>query len=366
MLFFYIFLISPALDLYLKYKKLSVSLRPIRVALSSYDLDTLAFEMEYLRPQIVGVRDDASKLNLFSPLPVVGPYVRDLYRGSLAVLKAYDLSSNLVNKVKAAVPTLRYNPGPSETSASETRLAQATTALKQISVNLPEYKKELEDINREISSIDERRYPQTFKGISVRQTIKTLKSAARISFNSFDDLIKLLANLPELSGLDQDKSYLIIIQDNNEPRPGGGLLGGYAFFAVHDGSFSVMKSGDIYFLDETVDGPRPVIPEFLRRYYGYSTYMREANYSVDFKATAGVIRELWQSTPGSFPLEGIMVVDTDFVKALIDLLGPVTLSPEQTVNSQNADEVMRDFFFPRRRPLFVVAPLQRYRQRFIE
>lgn len=344
--FFYYFLIQPGLFLYSQSKELPQSLQPIISAAKRADAVRLNFEMGYLQKTIVGIRNAGSKIGILAPFPFVGGYAADVSNVTQAGFDAFDVAHSLSALISPLFPRINFNvwgtvaEGPSKISPQD-----IANALPKLSQELPKYKDRLISIFQKINKIDEKRYPEEFKGKPIRKYLTLVKSLSPLVISSFDDLTKALPLVPELLGANSGKNYLVIIQNDKELRPGGGLLGGYAFITMKGGDFKLVKSGDIFFLDNVVLNSRPPTPSFVSHYLGSNyLHLKDANYSADFKESAENIRKLWLSTPNSFDLEGIFVIDSEFIKALLGPLQQVDLGGGMKVDKDNVESVLNQFF----------------------
>ncbi|MEK7611519.1 MAG: DUF4012 domain-containing protein [Patescibacteria group bacterium] len=346
-LLFNYYLVQPTLFLYGKSKTLQRDLRPVLSALKRRDIETLNFELKYFRPQVEAIKKASVKIGVFASLPLAGPYARDLKNTGEAALEGYDTVIQMASFMVPLLPGVTFEGWQknSLTNSQTLKAGDVAKILPSVSTELGKYKTNLESISRKLMTLDEARYPEYFRGRPVRKYIAQLRTGSSLINKYFDDLIGTLALVPELIGTTGPKNYLIIIQNDKEIRPSGGLLGGYAFLSMDNGSFRLVKSGDISFLDKEVRSDRLPAPEFISRFLGEkSLYMKDANYSPDFKKSASTLLELWSNTPQPVALEGIIVLDTQFLKTLIDTLGEIKLDNGELINSGNIEATFDSFF----------------------
>jgi hypothetical protein len=346
-IFLYYFLIESALFLYAETKIISLKIRPIKNALERQDLPTLKFELEYFRKDLEKINSSTHKIGLFSAVPVVGGYALDLKNLSSAAILSYDAFSDLLERLIPNLPQINFGgyAGDYTRSSESSKIDQLVSAVPNISQELPKFKERLETVEEQINKIDENRYPENFRGRNIRSLVLQLKQGLNKLSLYFDDLSKTLAAAPQIIGVSQPRNYLVIIQNDKELRPGGGLLAGYAAFVLDNGNVKMTKSGDMSFLDEQVSRTRPLSPNFISRALGNPhLYIKDANFSPDFKSTAQAIDEIWQTIPGNNPLDGVVVFDTQFVKSLLSSLGEVSISSNQSVGVNNMDRALQNFF----------------------
>jgi len=343
----YFYAVQPILMLYGKSKTLPRSLRPIMAALNRKDIKTLDFELKYFRREILEIKNAADRIGVFRSLPWIGPYAADLKNGAGAGLEGYDTAIQMASFLEPFFPNITFGGWQSSpsTNSKELKFSDLAKSLPSFSEEFNKYRNNLESISGKLMTIDENRYPEYFRGRPIRKYLSRLRSLSSFVNKYLDELAETLSLVPELVGLESQKNYLIIIQNDKEIRPGGGLLGGYAFLTLENGDFKLTKSGDISFLDRNLTRARPLAPDYLVRFLGERyLYLKDANYFPDFAKSATLIRDLWLATPQSFDLESIIAVDTRFLKSLIEILGEIRLEDGQVVNAANIDQNLNGFF----------------------
>lgn len=131
--------------------------------------------------------------------------------------------------------------------------------------------------------------------------------------------------LPELLGFDSEKTYLIVLQNNLELRPGGGVIMAFGVLKLKDGrvvSFEVKNSKDI---DDNLKAL--VEPDFaLRRYGGEGNlFFKDASIDPDFVKSAIKITEVF-TLSSKEDLDGVIGVDLKVIRNLLPLIGSANVS----------------------------------------
>lgn len=155
--------------------------------------------------------------------------------------------------------------------------------------------------------------------------------------------------LPDILGFEKQKKYLLLFQNNNELRPSGGFIGSYAVIAVKNGKMGKLDINDVYSADGQLTGHvEPPVP--LKKYLGLTHwYLRDSNFSPDFPESAASAAFFLNLETGE-KVDGVIAVDTDFLKALIAVLEPVHLPNSNIVVNENnvvkltQEKVEKDFF----------------------
>ncbi len=154
-----------------------------------------------------------------------------------------------------------------------------------------------------------------------------------------DPLIKFLSNtqdvLPSIFGMDGQKTYLILFQDNMQLRPSGGLINAYGILKVNMGKVTEFSVKDVADIDFQLRGH--VEPPFaIRRYLRLEHwYMKDSNFDVDFVKSALSSSNFLFVEKGE-KVDGVIGVDLSFVKNILHATGPVYV-PEyrETVDENN-------------------------------
>lgn len=151
---------------------------------------------------------------------------------------------------------------------------------------------------------------------------------------------QLLDVLPHILGIDSPKTYAILLQDNTELRPGGGVVVVYALVTLQNGKLGKLQIHNVYEADDELKGH--VEPPFaIRRYLQQAHwYLRDSNFAIDgVKNAQNAAFFLQQET--ATRVDGVLAVDMSFMKAVVDSLGSVSL-PEynETLTQDNFSQIV--------------------------
>jgi UDP-glucuronate decarboxylase len=156
------------------------------------------------------------------------------------------------------------------------------------------------------------------------------------------DLLSVFSlELPELTGLNSKKSYLILFQNSNEIRATGGFIGSYATLDFVDGKIANLIIDDVYNPDGQiklreikVEPPLPIKEYLNEDVY----YIRNANWNPDFTKAYDDISNLFFRVDGR-RYDGIIAVDLYFVENILKVTGPVYLTAyNEEITPQNLYE----------------------------
>jgi len=129
---------------------------------------------------------------------------------------------------------------------------------------------------------------------------------------------------PDLLGVEQTRTYLVLALNEDELRPVGGFISGVGEVTVQAGQLITMTFRDSYAVDD-FSQPYPDPPEPLRRYMGIELWVfRDSNWSPDFPSTVRRAISLYRPDhPVS--VDGVIALDQQAVRGLVEALGPLSL-----------------------------------------
>jgi hypothetical protein len=124
---------------------------------------------------------------------------------------------------------------------------------------------------------------------------------------------------------DEEKTFLVLFQNNMELRPGGGYIGSFGILKVKNGKITYLQTHDLSNFDPRVpDGVEPPYPmgETLNI---KSWKMRDSNWSPDFPTNAQKAEEFYKMGKGAEQFDGIVAINTDVLTSFLKTTGPVTI-----------------------------------------
>ncbi len=170
-----------------------------------------------------------------------------------------------------------------------------------------------------------------------RQAIDTpsLSPRLRSIMDRFDAAYPLLRNglslariAPQLLGADRPRTYLIILQNEDELRPTGGFISAAGQVTLDAGKIVTLTVNDAYQVDDFTkpygDPPAP-----LWDIMGTQLWLfRDSNWSPDFPTSARQAIELYTYTQGG-TFDGVIALNQNVVEALTAGLGSLTIDATQ-------------------------------------
>jgi len=159
------------------------------------------------------------------------------------------------------------------------------------------------------------------------------------SFLALQKLLGVSSNVidevPLVLGVGQDKTYLVLFQNNMELRPGGGFIGSYGLISLHNGQIKDFSIHDVYDADGQLQGH--VEPPFaIRRYIPIvHLFLRDSNFDVDFTKNAQTAAFLLSQETG-VTADGVIGIDLETLRSALSAMGSVYVpSYNETVTDKN-------------------------------
>lgn len=183
-----------------------------------------------------------------------------------------------------------------------------------------------------------------------------LNDLSSLSSTNLDYLTKNLSSfggvidsLGSVLGENDEKRYLVMLQNNTELRPTGGFMGSFALLTFQKGILVEVKIHDVYDADGQLKGHvEPPMP--IAKYLGEANwFMRDANWDPDFATTAQRIMWFLQKEM-EMEVDGVWGIDVSVIQSLVAALGEVKVPDyDKYISADNFYEVVqyeteKDFF----------------------
>lgn len=296
-------------------------------AFKTQDLAAAKERLGTTKQRMKELEKEYRKLKPLSFVPVLGSYVRDGEHGVNAGMAAVLAGEKAIEALEPNADLLGLS-GKSrfvEGSADE-RIQTAVRTMSALTPKINEMAVHVDTMRKELAYIDPGRYPTQIGKTVIRQRIASTKDVIENAANLFVNAQPLLINLPKMLGEPNDKTYLVLFQNDKELRPTGGFMTAYAIFRISRGKMVLVKSDDIYSLDNALRTKFPAPREITTFHKGvYNLNIRDSNLSPDFKLSMSQFEEIYKSVSGHEAIDGIWAVDTHVLVEALRILGPITL-----------------------------------------
>ncbi len=137
--------------------------------------------------------------------------------------------------------------------------------------------------------------------------------------------------------VDQERTLLVLFQNNLEIRPGGGFLGAFAVVKIKNGKVITMETYDLSNFDKNI--PNTITPPYPMKEIGYVNFwkMRDSNFSPDFKKNAEKAQEFYALGGGKEKIDGVIGITANMLTSILKITGPIQLEDYPgTYTSENA------------------------------
>jgi len=134
-----------------------------------------------------------------------------------------------------------------------------------------------------------------------------------------------------------EKSFLLMLQNNMELRPGGGFLGQYAVIKIKNGQVTYTYFEDANLLDQRITAKVTPPYPFTRMMQLKKWKFRDSNFSPDFPTNVEKAKYFYRLAGKNSNFDGVIAVNSDVLLDILKLTGPVTVPGYAgEYNSQNA------------------------------
>ncbi|MEI6587843.1 MAG: DUF4012 domain-containing protein [Candidatus Moraniibacteriota bacterium] len=146
----------------------------------------------------------------------------------------------------------------------------------------------------------------------------------------------LVENFTQKDG--ETKTFMLLLQNNMELRPGGGFLGQYAIIKIKDGEVLSSYFEDANLLDQRIKAKVPTPYPFERMMQLKNWKFRDSNFSPDFPINVEKAKYFYRlSGKGSTAFDGVIAINAQVLNDILKLTGPITVPGYATeFNSDNA------------------------------
>lgn len=134
--------------------------------------------------------------------------------------------------------------------------------------------------------------------------------------------------------------YLIMFQNGSELRPTGGFPGTYGVVSFTNGKMDNLFIDDVYNLDGQLK--ENIIPPLQMQHITPNWGMRDANWYIDFSASARNIESFYKKESGK-NVDGVIVINPEMITKILDIVGPIAMAQYNlTLTSQNVLTTIQD------------------------
>ncbi len=346
----YFVILPPARSAYQAVSRMQVNAGAVQDSFKAKDLATAKSKLADIQADIDIYKQSINDLSQLKRLPQLEPYWSDANNVGNAAEVLLEAGAEGFEAITPYADLFGMSTDTEEseeaTQTASDRIDFLVTTIDKIVPQLEGIGEDIKEAEGYLSQIDPNRYPQRLdegilayifpperQNIEVRSQIiqaQSLISQASILLN---DAKPLLDVAPYLLGADAPRTYLMLFQNDAEMRPTGGFLTAYAIIRVDKGRITPVLNTDIYDLDARYTGRDPapqVLIDYIADPYAKEKLagqtpvwrLRDRNLSPDFKQSMEDFAAGYAQTR-SPEYDGIIGVDTKFLVALLEVIGPI-------------------------------------------
>jgi hypothetical protein len=288
-------------------------------------------------PLLATLRGDFTKLkDETEPFFWMGPWLEwvPVYGGELASIQ--DLAT--VADSLLATTDLSYqavSPLIDEDGLSSLSPSRFTWLLKQAQPQLIDAQQELEQASTARSHLALDRLSPKVRDLIINKVDPFI--------NLMQDGLMIAVEFPRLMGATNEgpKTYLLLVQNEDELRPTGGFITAAGTLLVKDGSLSNLNFRSSEYFDNW-DRPYPVAPWQLRQYMNSRVLIfRDANWFTNYP-TAALYAEYLYSYTNAHSVDGVIAFDQQMLVDVLGVTGPVEVEGvSYLIDASNVVSYMR-------------------------
>ncbi len=147
--------------------------------------------------------------------------------------------------------------------------------------------------------------------------------------------VRAVRLLPPMLGARGPREYLLLVQNNAEPRATGGIPGSVVLLRADHGAVKVVDQRSGSSLSRTSPVLPLTAPEKALFGENLATDMRDVTFTPDFPRSGQLARAIWSDEVGN-DVDGVLSVDPGALAALLGATGPVAVPDGLRLTSQNA------------------------------
>jgi hypothetical protein len=334
----FVFVFIPAKGVYGAVKQLESSGAQVATYIKAQDLAGTQKQFAQIKSDLDNLDVKLKPLAWTQVLPVVGHYYKDAGHAVVAaneILAAGNITIDAIAPYADIIGLKGLATTGDGAKTAEDRINFILNTLDKIKPQLNQIGQRLTNARKEMDQIDPSGYPESVRGVKVREKLTLGISLLDQATSLVTDAKPLLESAPYILGLNSPRKYLMIFQNDAELRPTGGFMTAYALISVNKGKISTLASDDIYALDDKFT-KNITAPDAILKYLPKVPYwnLRDMNLSPDFKVSMDTFYPNYKLT-GSPDVDGIIAIDTQVLVDLLKITGPIGVSGIGNFSAEN-------------------------------
>lgn len=325
-------IILPSISIYKRSKDLYSKGLVLAAATQAQDMEGMKLALVETKGSLKKLQKSYKFIAWTKFIPFFGGYTRDGQHILSAGQRGTETAEILIDVVEPYTDILGFTNGEAEEEGNGEKTAEERIdfIVKTIPDLLPKMdilSEKVLAVKTELDQINPDRYPQTFRGSVIREKIRSGIDLVDTAYKYIKEAKPILAKTEYLLGMEGERTYLVLFQNDKELRPTGGFMTAYSIMKVKDAKFEPVISSDIYNLDTpykpVLPAPDPIVAYIKGPYINNENIrLRDMNWSPDFKESMDVFMEEAEKV-GIKDVDGVIGVDTQLLVNLLDVIGPI-------------------------------------------
>lgn len=325
LVFGYFFVYRPFVKIKAKANIVMASAKEMKTIFAQNNIELLKTKLDNFSNQYQDLEKTAESVYWASFIP----YISDLKNGLTAGHYLVNAAKETVTTIEPYADLIGFKKGEKSfvEKSAEDRLQTAVLTLDKVVQKVDPIAEDINQAEKSIAKINPNRYPKKIGKLVLRDNIINIKDQFGGMAELFVNAKPLIKKLPEILGSDEEKTYLILYQNDKERRATGGFLTFYAIFKIKNGKMTIYRSDDIYSLDETIANHPAAPPEITTYHKGVSKfYIRDSNLSPDFVQSVRLFEGLYEKSGAKVEYDGIIALDSKILVDMLTIFGDVDVN----------------------------------------
>ncbi len=325
LIFGYFFIYRPIVNIKAKANIVMASAKELKSIFAKNDIELLKTRLDDFSNKYQNLEKASKSIYWASFIP----YISDLKNGLTAGHYLVNAAKEMVTTIEPYADLIGFKKGEKSFAekSAEDRLQTAVLTLDKVVKKVDPIASDIDQAGKSIAKINPNRYPKKIGKLILRDKIINLKDQFEGMTELFVNARPLIKKLPEILGSREEKTYLILYQNDKERRATGGFLTFYAIFKIKNGKMTIYRSDDIYSLDNTIANHPAAPPEIITYHKGVSQfYIRDSNLSPDFVQSIKLFEGLYIKSGARVKYDGIIALDSKILVDMLTIFGDVDVN----------------------------------------
>jgi hypothetical protein len=258
-----------------------------------------------------------------------------------AALRDLDrVAGDLLSGDLKALMVLEKLPIDNEKSFFEINAKQKREILEKLGGVYPDLELAKQKIDLAFSSMEKIREDKVLG--KILENMEPMREALLKLKDAIDVALPAAKILPSMAGYPREKTYLFLLQNNDELRPTGGFIGTYGIIRVKDGEIKLFKTDNVYALDGKAGHLNIKPPEPISKYLGINKwFFRDSNWSPSFPEAAERAKWFYYAEGGKEEgVDTVIAITPNFIEDILKQIGEVRLE-EEIFSADNLMEILQ-------------------------